>query len=71
VAQAVDERVLDREDSLLSSWCRWRETPRLGHERMIEGAKINPYGWDLQLQVLSQAAKRHPGSPRSFDRHRA
>lgn len=39
---AVDERMLDREDSLLPSWRRWRETPRLSHERVIEFAKDRP-----------------------------
>ena len=71
VAQAVDERMLDREDSLLPSWCRRRETPRLSHERVIEFAKIDLYERGLQLQVLAQAAKRHPGSSRWIARHRA
>jgi hypothetical protein len=70
MAQPVHERTLDREDALLSAWRRRRDTPRLTDEHVIEPAEIDLDRWRLDLQILTQTAKRHPRSSCWSPRHR-
>jgi hypothetical protein len=62
VAQPVNKRPLDREDALLSVWCRWRETPRLTEARVVEAAEVNLDGWHLHVEIVTQTAEGHPCS---------
>jgi hypothetical protein len=62
VTQPVHERTLDREDALLPARRRWRETPRLSEERVVETAEVDLDGWHLHVEILTQAAERHSRS---------
>jgi hypothetical protein len=62
VTEAVHERTLDREDALLPTWCRRRNTARLSEERVVQTAKVDLDGWYLHVEILTQTAERHSRS---------
>ena len=59
MAEPVDERVLYREDPLLSARRRRRDAAGLGDERVLERAKVDLDRRDAEFQVFADAAQRH------------
>lgn len=68
--QPVDERLIDRQDPLLTLRRDRRKPTRLVHQRVLDRAEVDVDRWQSDAQVVAQAADRRSGAPFRQSSHR-